>query len=35
MVRANGLIANFMTTLANTAKWQIASSAIHGIMGAF
>ena len=35
MVRANGMVKNFMTTLANTAKWQIASSAIHGIVGAF
>ena len=35
MVKTNGLVKEFITTLANTAKWQIASSAIHGIMGAF
>jgi hypothetical protein len=35
MNKANGLIGNFMTTLANTAKWQIASSMIHGMTGMF
>jgi hypothetical protein len=35
MNKANGLIGNFMTTLANTAKWQIASSMIHGMIGMF
>lgn len=35
MVRMNKTIQNFMTTLANTAKWQVASSMIHGVIGAF
>jgi hypothetical protein len=35
MVRMNKTIQNFMTTLANTAKWQVASTMIHGVVGAF
>lgn len=35
MVRMNQTIQNFMTTLANTAKWQVASTMIHGVVGAF
>jgi hypothetical protein len=31
MVKTNKVLKDFMVTLANTAKWQIASSAIHGI----
>ena len=34
LVKANGLVANFMTTLKNTARWQISSSILHGFMGA-
>lgn len=34
LVKSNGLIANFMTTLKNTARWQISSSILHGFMGA-
>lgn len=35
MLRLNKRLKDFGTTLANTAKWQIASSAIHGISGEF
>jgi len=31
MVRMNGALARFGTTLLNTVKWQIASKLIHGI----
>lgn len=33
MVRMNGALARFGTTLLNTVKWQIASKLIHGIQG--
>ena len=32
--RSNGLLKEFGTTLANTARWQISSSVLHGFMGA-
>ena len=32
--QANGLLANFWTTLKNTARWQLSSSVLHGFMGA-
>lgn len=32
--QANGLLANFWTTLKNTARWQFSSSMLHGFMGA-
>ena len=32
--QANGALAQFMTTLKNTARWQISSSVLHGFMGA-
>jgi len=32
--RSNTLLANFATTLRNTARWQISSSILHGFMGA-
>ena len=32
--QANGLLANFWTTLKNTARWQLSSSMLHGFMGA-
>lgn len=32
--RTNALVAEFQTTLANTARWQISSSILHGTMGA-
>ena len=32
--RTNALIKEFTTTLANTARWQLSSSALHGFMGA-
>lgn len=31
---ANGKLAQFATTLKNTARWQISSSVLHGFMGA-
>jgi hypothetical protein len=34
MKQANGLLANFWTTLKNTARWQFSSSMLHGFMGA-
>ena len=33
VVKTNKVIKDFLQTLANTAKWQVASSAIHGIQG--
>ena len=30
---ANGLLSQFATTLANTARWQISSSVLHGLVG--
>ena len=33
VVKTNKVIKDFLQTLANTAKWQIASQAIHGIEG--
>ena len=32
--RTSGLLKEFGTTLANTARWQISSSILHGFMGA-
>lgn len=32
--RSNTMLANFATTLKNTARWQISSSILHGFMGA-
>lgn len=32
--RSNALLKEFGTTLANTARWQISSSLLHGIIGA-
>ena len=32
--RTNTLVKEFTTTLANTARWQISSSVLHGFMGA-
>ena len=34
MKQANGLLANFWTTLKNTARWQFSSSMLHGFIGA-
>ena len=31
--KAQGLLGNFLTTLKNTARWQISSSILHGFMG--
>jgi len=31
--RTNTLLAEFATTLKNTARWQISSSILHGFMG--
>ena len=31
--RSSGLLKEFGTTLANTARWQISSSILHGFMG--
>ena len=33
--QANGLAAQFMTTLKNTVKWQLSSSLIHGVISGF
>ena len=33
MLKLNGRMQEFMTTLKNTARWQISSSVIHGLMG--
>jgi hypothetical protein len=33
MIRVNQRLKDFGVTLANTVKWQIASTAIHGISG--
>jgi hypothetical protein len=32
--RSNALLAQFSTTLANTARWQLSSSMLHGFIGA-
>ena len=32
--RTNALVKEFATTLANTARWQLSSSVLHGFMGA-
>ena len=32
LIKSNGLIANFLTTLKNTARWQISSTILHGFM---
>jgi hypothetical protein len=34
IVRINGRLAEMLTTLKNTARWQISSSILHGFMGA-
>ena len=34
MRRTNALVKEFATTLANTARWQLSSSVLHGFMGA-
>lgn len=34
VTKANGVLAQFATTLANTARWQLSSSILHGFMGA-
>jgi hypothetical protein len=31
--RTNALAKEFMTTLANTARWQLSSTVLHGFMG--
>ena len=31
--RTNALVKEFATTLANTARWQLSSSVLHGFMG--
>ena len=31
--RANGLLSEMATTLANTARWQLSSSLLHGFIG--
>jgi hypothetical protein len=33
-LKLNKTLSNFLTTLANTAKWQLSSSIIHGLQGA-
>lgn len=33
MLRMNAKMRDFMTTLKNTARWQISSSILHGFMG--
>ena len=33
-IRMSASMRNLLTTLGNTAKWQVASSAIHGLTGA-
>ena len=32
-LRLNGVLGEFLTTLKNTARWQISSSILHGFMG--
>jgi hypothetical protein len=32
--RSNKLISELWTTMKNTARWQLTSSAMHGFMGA-
>lgn len=32
--QANGMLSQFMTTLKNTARWQISSSILHGFVSA-
>ena len=34
MRRTNTLVKEFATTLANTARWQLSSTVLHGFMGA-
>lgn len=34
MRRTNALVKEFATTLANTARWQLSSTVLHGFMGA-
>jgi hypothetical protein len=34
MIGINSKLKEFGTTLANTARWQISSSVLHGFMGA-
>jgi hypothetical protein len=32
--RSNAALREMMTTLKNTARWQLSSSMLHGFMGA-
>jgi hypothetical protein len=34
MKKSYGILTEFKNTLANTARWQISSSILHGFMGA-
>ena len=34
IARANGLLSELWTTMKNTMRWQLTSSALHGFMGA-
>jgi len=33
--QTNKILTNMMTTLKNTAKWEMSSAAIHGLESAF
>jgi hypothetical protein len=33
--KLNGTLQGMLTSLANTAKWQLSSSAIHAVMSGF
>jgi hypothetical protein len=32
--RSNGLLTGLWTTMKNTARWQLSSTALHGFLGA-
>jgi hypothetical protein len=34
LAKSQGLLSSFITTLKNTARWQLSSSMMHGFMGA-
>lgn len=34
LTKTQSLLSNFLTTLKNTARWQISSTMLHGVMGA-
>ena len=34
LTKSQGLLSSFITTLKNTARWQLSSSMMHGFMGA-